>query len=189
MNATGHACYRYCERIIGMPTKSISKYLEENREEIQGYIRQLVEASTFLYYGKTDSKYPMSSYYIVGDIILITRGKQVQTLYRIKFNLPPGTSGKILKNLVNEILRKQKLQARTEEVATRKKIFQNKQLSEVEEQIVNIRQRLKNLEKRKREIICRIELIESKPREIDYDIQLIMQQLCGRPGDKVQKTS
>lgn len=78
MIGTDHACKRYCERIIGMPTKAIPEYLEENKKEIQGYIRQLVEGSTFLYYGKTDPKYPRSSYYINDDIILINRGQYVR---------------------------------------------------------------------------------------------------------------
>lgn len=188
MNGTDHACKRYCERIIGMPIKSIPAYLEESKEEIQGYISQLVEGSTFLYYGRTDPKYPTSSYYINDDIILIAKGNKVQTLYRVKFNLPPRSTKKIIKNLVAEIQRQQKLLAEAQEVAVRKKAVQERKLAEIDGKILKARQWLKSLEVKRQLINSRIKRIESKPEAIDYDIQLIMQQLCCLPGDRLQKS-
>jgi len=61
-------------------------------------------------------------------------------------------------------------------------------LAEVEAQILKTRQRLKTLEKKKHEIVGKIEIIENKPRAIDYDILLIMQQLCCMPGERLQKS-
>jgi len=123
LNGTDHACARYCERIIGMPVKSILKYLEENKKEIQGYINQLANNSTFLYHGKTDSKHAPSDYYINDDIILISRGGYIRTLYRVKFNLPQRSARKIIRNLVNEILRQQRLLSIAKEIAFKRRLF------------------------------------------------------------------
>lgn len=188
MIGTDHACKRYCERIIGMPVKSIPEYLAENKNEIQGYIQQLAEGSTFLYYGRTDPKFPTSSYFINDDIILIARGNKIQTMYRVKFNLPPRSSRKIIKNLVAEIQRQQKLLADAQESAARRKAVQERKLAEVDRKIMRARQWLKALEAKRQLINSRIKRIESKPEAIDYDIQLIMQQLCTLPGERLQKS-
>jgi len=184
---TDHACKRYCERIIGMPTKSIPAYLAENKEEIQGYIKIFVKESTFLYHGKIDPKHAPSDYYIHDDIILISRGGYIRTLYRVKFNLPQRSSRKIIKNLVAEIQRQQRLLIEAQEVAARKNNVQERKLAEVDRKILRARQWLKALETKKQLINSRIKRINSKPETIDYDIQLIMQQLCCLPGDRLQK--
>lgn len=188
MKGTDHACFRYCERIIGMPVKSIPEYLEENKGEIQGYIKALAKDSTFLYYGKTEPKYPASSYYINDDIILIIQSGYVRTLYRVKFNLPHRSNQKVIKNLISEIQRQQKLLTEAQEVAARRKVIQERKLAEVDRKILRARQWLKALEAKRQLINARIKRIESKPETIDYDIQLIMQQLCSFPGERLQKS-
>ena len=69
----------------------------------------------------------------------------------------------------------------------RKKTIQDNKLAEVDAKILKARQRLKALEKKQLEISSRIDQIESMPREIDYDMQLIMQQLCCLPGDRCRR--
>lgn len=185
---TDHACKRYCERIIGIPGKGIPAYLEENKKEIQGYIKAMAKDSIFLYHGKTDQKFSPSDYYINDDVILIVRGGYVRTLYRVRFNLPQRSSRKIIKNLVAEIQRQQRLLTEAQEVATRRKAVQERKLAEVDRKILRARQWLKALEAKRQLINSRIKRIESKPKDIDYDIQLIIQQLCSFPGDRLQKS-
>lgn len=105
MNITKHAYNRYIERFKGVGKQDIGALTQDERVLFEAELNKMFDRATIIYTGTFNEKNPITNFWIVDNIILVTdvANTKLITLYRIEFGFDRSIDKTILASLTEQL--------------------------------------------------------------------------------------
>lgn len=105
MNITKHAYSRYIERFKGVDKQDIGVLTQDEKALFEAELNKMFDRATMIYTGTFNEKNPITNFWIVDNIILVTdvANTKLITLYRIEFGFDRSIDKTILASLTEQL--------------------------------------------------------------------------------------
>jgi hypothetical protein len=181
MNVTNHALDRYVERIIGITDMTTGRqHINSNREKIVENVNKMVEHAQLICTMQINGDKSTKNYWLRDNIVLVTdtANTTIITLYRIDFGFDEEIDRVVTDSLLEKIkLLKIKLESKKETIADTVS-YKETELSNVESEIINLKERLFMLDVKKNTLQSEIKVVYNDAEMINKEIEVHALKIC-----------